>query len=113
MNDLIINHWVITAKEINSDILSEKELLVPAVKRLIERLSLTSVSDHFHVFGPGVSYLVVLSESHLAIHTWPELNFIHLDLVVCTINEKLSESNIQLEIKNVFNTNNIIIQEVK
>jgi spermidine synthase len=45
---------------------------------------LTVVGDMFHQFeGGGVTGAVVLAESHLAIHTWPELNSVTLDVYVC------------------------------
>jgi S-adenosylmethionine decarboxylase len=38
----------------------------------------------FHKFAPqGVSGVVVISESHLAIHTWPELGYAALDVFTC------------------------------
>lgn len=38
----------------------------------------------FHKFSPqGVSGVVVISESHLAIHTWPELSFAAADVFTC------------------------------
>lgn len=38
----------------------------------------------FHKFSPqGVSGVVIISESHLAIHTWPELNYAALDVFTC------------------------------
>lgn len=38
----------------------------------------------FHRFSPqGVSGVVVISESHLAIHTWPELGFAAIDVFTC------------------------------
>jgi len=37
-----------------------------------------------HKFSPqGVSGVVVISESHLAIHTWPELGYAALDVFTC------------------------------
>jgi len=45
---------------------------------------LTVVGDMFHQFeGGGVTGAVVLAESHLAIHTWPELDSVTLDVYVC------------------------------
>jgi len=50
----------------------------------IERAGLTAVGEVFHQFpGGGVTGCVVLAESHLAIHTWPELTAVTLDLYVC------------------------------
>lgn len=38
----------------------------------------------FHKFAPqGVSGVVVISESHLAIHTWPELGYAAVDVFTC------------------------------
>jgi len=38
----------------------------------------------FHQFSPqGVSGVVVISESHLAIHTWPELGYAAIDVFTC------------------------------
>jgi S-adenosylmethionine decarboxylase len=38
----------------------------------------------FHRFSPqGVSGVVVISESHLAIHTWPELGYAAVDVFTC------------------------------
>jgi S-adenosylmethionine decarboxylase proenzyme len=42
------------------------------------------VGDAFHQFEPhGVTGTVLLAESHLAIHTWPETGFVTLDIYVC------------------------------
>jgi len=38
----------------------------------------------FHRFSPqGVSGVIVVSESHLAIHTWPELGYAAVDVFTC------------------------------
>lgn len=45
---------------------------------------LTAVTHHFHQFSPwGVSGVVILSESHFTIHTWPEEQYAAVDLFVC------------------------------
>lgn len=44
----------------------------------------TVVKSLFHKFNPyGVSGVVVISESHLAIHTWPEYGFASIDVFTC------------------------------
>lgn len=45
----------------------------------------TILHGHFHHFSPngGVSGVLVLAESHVSIHTWPERNFAALDIFVC------------------------------
>ncbi len=50
----------------------------------INRSGLTILGDLFHEFdGGGVTGAVVLAESHLAVHTWPELQSVTLDVYVC------------------------------
>ncbi len=45
----------------------------------------TILHGHFHHFSPngGVSGVLVLAESHVSIHTWPERDFAALDIFVC------------------------------
>jgi S-adenosylmethionine decarboxylase len=45
----------------------------------------TILHSHFHHFTPngGVSGVVVLAESHISIHTWPERGFAALDVFMC------------------------------
>src|SRR4051794_31574714 len=51
----------------------------------VERAGLAAVGELFHVFPPsgGVTGVVLLAESHLAVHTWPELGGVTLDVYVC------------------------------
>jgi len=42
------------------------------------------VGDNFFQFQPqGVTGTVLLAESHLAVHTWPEAGFVTVDVYVC------------------------------
>jgi S-adenosylmethionine decarboxylase proenzyme len=51
---------------------------------LIEQAGLTVLGDLFHQFdGGGATGCVVLAESHVAIHTWPEFRTVTLDAFVC------------------------------
>ncbi len=44
----------------------------------------TVVGSSFHLFKPhGVSGVVVISESHLTIHTWPEFAYAAVDIFTC------------------------------
>lgn len=49
-----------------------------------EAAGATIVGSSFHPFQPwGVSGVVIISESHLAIHTWPEHRYAAVDLFTC------------------------------
>ena len=44
----------------------------------------TIVDVSFHQFNPhGVSGMVIIAESHLSIHTWPEHNYAAIDIFTC------------------------------
>ena len=44
----------------------------------------TILADHFHQFEPhGVTGMLLLAESHLSVHTWPEEGLITLDVFTC------------------------------
>jgi S-adenosylmethionine decarboxylase len=58
------------------------------------------VSDHTHFFGPGVSTVIILSESHLSAHTWPELGYVHLDVVTCV--KKLTRESLEAAFVDAF-----------
>ncbi|MCL2161875.1 MAG: adenosylmethionine decarboxylase [Betaproteobacteria bacterium] len=50
----------------------------------VEASGLTTVGECFFQFEPhGVTGTVILAESHLAIHTWPESGFVTIDVYVC------------------------------
>lgn len=63
----------------------------------IERVGLTLVGEKWHRFpghggSPGgVTGALLLAESHLAVHTWPERGGVTLDVYVCNFSEDNSE----------------------
>jgi S-adenosylmethionine decarboxylase proenzyme len=59
----------------------EVEKILVEAARLIKA---TIVTTTFHEFSPfGVSGVVVIAESHLAIHTWPEHGYAAVDVFTC------------------------------
>jgi len=50
----------------------------------INRSGATIIQPFFHQFSPhGVTGVVVIAESHVAIHTWPEFGYCALDIFTC------------------------------
>lgn len=53
-------------------------------ERLTRQAGLSVVGAYFHQFVPqGATGTLVLAESHVAIHTWPESGMVTLDIFVC------------------------------
>ena len=65
-------------------LLLEAEALAGLCRRACVDAGLEVVAAAFHQFpGAGATGALVLAESHLAVHTWPELDAVTLDLYVC------------------------------
>ena len=69
----------------NLPAMTEPDALRALCLRAVHDGALTPVGELFHRFGPpgGVTGVVLLAESHLAVHTWPELGAVTLDVYVC------------------------------
>ncbi len=64
--------------------LANLEEVTGAMLAAAEASGATIVTHTFHHFSPlGVSGVVVIAESHLAIHTWPEHRFAAVDFFSC------------------------------
>jgi S-adenosylmethionine decarboxylase len=67
------------------------EEIRPVVEEAIKRSGLNVIEDKttYHQFSPeGVSVVVPLKESHMAIHTWPEKNYAWINITTCGKNSK-------------------------
>ncbi len=72
-----------------TDVAALRALCVQAVAEA----GLTAVGELFHRYdtGGGITGVVLLAESHLAVHTWPELDAVTLDVYVCNYGRDNSE----------------------
>ncbi|PTY05133.1 adenosylmethionine decarboxylase [Opitutaceae bacterium EW11] len=70
------------AREMLTDTEAIRSTLLAAVKEA----GGTIVTDTFHTFSPyGVSGVVVIAESHVTIHTWPEHGYAAVDVFSCGV----------------------------
>ncbi len=77
-------HLLVEFYDCNPDIINNKELVEQYMKEAAIKAGSTIVQSVFHMFQPhGVSGVVVIAESHLAIHTWPEYKYASVDLYTC------------------------------
>lgn len=66
--------------------LTELDALRDLCVGAVQAAGLSAVAERFHAFEPagsGVTGVVLLAESHLAVHTWPELGAVTVDVYVC------------------------------
>jgi len=65
--------------------LADPDHIDRALREAATTAGATILHGHFHHFSPngGVSGVLVLAESHISIHTWPERDFAAIDIFMC------------------------------
>jgi S-adenosylmethionine decarboxylase len=64
--------------------LDDIDLIEATLRRCVDAAGATLLHIHLHHFQPnGVSGVAVLAESHISIHTWPEIGYAALDVFMC------------------------------
>jgi len=77
-------HVVLDLYECDPEILDDMERIEEILTKAAEVANATIIDKRFHKFSPqGVSGVVVVSESHIAIHTWPEHGYAAVDVYTC------------------------------
>lgn len=74
----------------NLGLLVDKKKLSVLLKKAVKQNSLNILRNAFYKFGDdgGITGYLLLSESHVSIHTWPERNnYLTLDIFVCNYNK--------------------------
>lgn len=68
----------------DSELLNDVTFVEKAMVTAADLAGAHIVTQTFHHFSPhGVSGAVIIAESHLAIHTWPEYGYAAVDLFTC------------------------------
>ncbi|MEX2146463.1 MAG: adenosylmethionine decarboxylase, partial [Candidatus Rokuibacteriota bacterium] len=77
-------HLLLELFDCDSDAINNLEFVKAALVEAAKRAQATIVDVVFHEFNPfGVSGVVVIAESHLSIHTWPEYRYAAVDIFSC------------------------------
>ncbi|HLH95753.1 MAG TPA: adenosylmethionine decarboxylase [Xanthobacteraceae bacterium] len=64
--------------------LNDIDLIDATLRRCVAAARATLLHIHLHHFYPnGVSGVAVLAESHISIHTWPDIGYAALDVFMC------------------------------
>ncbi|PCI93517.1 MAG: adenosylmethionine decarboxylase [Flavobacteriales bacterium] len=85
MNELGL-HILMEFNDCSLDILNDLESLEVAMNDAAAASKATIIKSVFHQFSPqGVTGVVVVAESHLAIHTWPEHGYAAVDFFTCNL----------------------------
>ena len=77
-------HLLLDLRGCNPDLLNDLQYIKQAMMSAATEAGATVLGENFHKFDPlGVTGIIALAESHLAIHTWPEHGYAAVDIFTC------------------------------
>lgn len=103
-------HILINACAQEDDRLLDTQAFETFIAATLDRFGLVQVGHVLHAFeGGGFTSVVCLTESHLALHTWPEYHYYTCDIYLCDYTRQNYELTCQLaeEVKAYFNSYDI------
>ncbi|HAV20593.1 MAG: adenosylmethionine decarboxylase [Bacillota bacterium] len=84
MENILGSHILIEAYDCDPKVLDDVELVEEVMVDAALKAGAEIREVAFHKFSPqGVSGVVVISESHLSVHTWPEVGYAAVDVFTC------------------------------
>ena len=84
MENILGSHILIEAYDCDPEILDDIEVVEETMVDAALKAGAEVREVAFHKFSPqGVSGVVVISESHLSVHTWPEFGYAAVDVFTC------------------------------
>ncbi|CUI00713.1 MULTISPECIES: adenosylmethionine decarboxylase [Leisingera] len=87
-----------------------EERIQNAFRKCVEVCGATLLHIHTHKFSPqGVSGVAVLAESHISVHTWPEIGYGAFDVFMCGDAEPWKAVGV---LKEAFNTDMVEVREL-
>jgi S-adenosylmethionine decarboxylase len=77
-------HLLVELHGCQADLLKKVDVVREIMLGAAQACGATIIDSSFHEFSPfGVSGVVVIAESHLSIHTWPEYRYAAVDIFTC------------------------------
>jgi S-adenosylmethionine decarboxylase len=107
MEDIIGTHAMITLRQVpKPSLLNRIETIKPLLDLIIKECDLHVVAETGHQFEPfGATYIYVLEESHMSIHTYPEKAAAYMDIFCCNL--AFDHVKCKEKIQCLFDTNDI------
>jgi len=82
--EVLGRHMLLELFSCDEKVLDDLAVIETFMKEAARVSGATIVESVFHRFQPhGISGVVVVAESHLAIHTWPEYGYAAVDFFTC------------------------------
>ena len=105
-------HAIINVRDIwNFNVSIRSKEMLDHASKIAHALNLNVLSSKTHNFAPyGCTVILLLSESHLSIHTYPERKYCAIDLYCC--NPLINMGDILEVIYNYFDGNCVIMKKI-
>jgi S-adenosylmethionine decarboxylase len=82
--DKLGTHLLLDMKGVEASLLDDIRFTKKVMLRAVSECGATLLNSQWHLFEPqGLTYIALLSESHLSIHTWPEKGYAAVDVFTC------------------------------
>lgn len=86
-------HLIIELFHCDRAILNDQKTLENCLLEAVRLSGATTIQPFFHHFSPhGISGIILIAESHFAVHTWPEYGYCALDIFTCGDQIKAQEA---------------------
>ena len=103
---------ILELKGCRYELLDDEILIEGALKEAARVAGAHIIGSQFHKFSPhGVSGIVVISESHITIHTWPEYGYAAIDVFTC--GDGLDKEAAISCLKTHFKPDHVTVKEMK
>ncbi|CAL1136044.1 unnamed protein product [Cladocopium goreaui] len=107
--EFIIQSFMTQAHGCSGSLLNDVQVVGALLKKMAALADLTSLGSLEHTFEPqGVTALLLVSESHLSIHTWPEMHYAALDVVSCKAITLRVRKAIEAEVANSLGCDSLV-----
>jgi len=86
-------HVLLDLKDCDVELLDDFAFVKDTLITACRRVGATILDEAFHKFQPqGVSGIVLIAESHISIHTWPENAYAAVDIFTCGVSLPAEEA---------------------
>lgn len=109
---IVGTEWIVDAFDCDAESLRDLEKLQSIFAKVIDELQLKAVKENWHQFDgeKGVTGLIMLTESHLACHTYPEHQTVTFNLYCCRTRPAW---NWEENLRSLLGAGNVKIQKIE
>ena len=107
-----IEHWVFEIADIPKETCDKIQNFKPYADVYVKQLNLQEVDEFSQQLEPyGITLIKILRDSHIAFHSWPDNNYLHIDLLTC-VELDFPKEELQFITEEVFEAESVNIKKI-